>query len=246
MNHIHHGTAEDMQAIEDGSVHLIVTSPPYNVGMAYEDKLPFVEFRKFLQRVWKECHRVLVDGGRIAINVGNTGRRPYIPLAAYITVDMLNMGYLMRGDIIWNKSASAHKKTSWGSWMSASNPYLRDLHEYIIVFGKSSLGRKDKGESTMSRDDFLVYTESVWNMHTASAKHVGHPAPFPVELPYRLINFYSYRGDVILDPFMGSGTTAIAAEELDRLWIGYACNKSYIELANCRIEKSRIKQLSLL
>ena len=242
---IYHGSADDMQEIPDESIHLIVTSPPYNVGKSYEQKIPFPEYRQFLQDVWKECFRVLVHGGRIAINIGNTGRRPYIPLTAYITMDMMSMGYLMRGDIIWTKGASGGARTSWGSWLKASNPYLRDKHEYILVFSKGTLSRVEQGQSTMTRDDFMSYSESVWEMQTSSAKAVGHPAPFPVELPQRLINFYTYQDDTVLDPFMGSGSTAIAAERLERKWVGYEIHEPYIRLAEARIERHRIKQLSL-
>ena len=149
---------------------------------------------------------------------------------------MLEIGFLMRGEIIWDKAASAGSSTAWGSWLSASNPALRDVHEYILVFSKGTMRRQGDGkESTISRDEFLEYTKSLWTFPTESAKRVGHPAPFPVELPYRLIQLYTFEGDVVLDPFCGSGTTCVAALKTNRHYIGFDNNLEYVELAERRI-----------
>jgi site-specific DNA-methyltransferase (adenine-specific) len=228
-----------MAELPDSSIHLMVTSPPYNVGKEYDEDLTLGEYLGFLNRIWLEVKRVLVPGGRACINVANLGRKPYIPLHAFIIRDMLESGFLMRGEIIWDKAASASASTAWGSWRSASNPTLRDVHEYILVFSKGSFRRgkvKDRGD-TISRDDFLQNTRSVWTFPAESARKVGHPAPFPVELPRRLIQLYTFEGEVVLDPFMGSGQSALAALETDRHYIGYEIDPAYAELAENRIRE---------
>jgi site-specific DNA-methyltransferase (adenine-specific) len=228
--------SRDMSLVPDGSVHLMVTSPPYNVGKDYDEDLGLEEYRQLLRAVCREVYRTLVAGGRACINVANLGRRPYIPLHSFIIRDMLEIGFLMRGEIIWDKAASAGSSTAWGSWLSASNPTLRDVHEYILVFSKGTMRRQGAGkESTISRDEFLEYTKSLWTFPTESAKRVGHPAPFPVELPYRLIQLYTFEGDVVLDPFCGSGTTCVAALKTDRHYIGFDNNPEYVKLAEKRI-----------
>ena len=228
--------SRDMSMLPDESVHLMVTSPPYNVGKEYDEDLDMDEYRGLLKAVFREVYRKLVVGGRACVNVANLGRRPYIPLHSFIIEDMLDLGFLMRGEIIWQKAASAGASTAWGSWMSASNPTLRDVHEYILVFSKGSMRREKEGrKSTIARDEFLEYTKSVWSFPTESAKRVGHPAPFPEELPYRLIQLYTFEGDVVLDPFCGSGTTCIAALKTNRHYVGFDINEEYVNLAKDRI-----------
>lgn len=227
-------SSETMSELPDNSVHLMITSPPYNVGKEYDQDLNLHEYLSMLQRIWKETFRVLVPGGRACINVANIGRKPYLPLNAFIETDMINIGYLMRGEIIWNKGATAGVSCAWGSWRSASNPVLRDVHEYVLVFCKADFKRKG-AEPTITKDDFITCTKSVWDIPSESAKRVGHPAPFPVELPRRLIELYSFKGDVVLDPFMGSGTTAVAATQTDRSWIGYDISQEYINIAYERL-----------
>jgi site-specific DNA-methyltransferase (adenine-specific) len=231
-------TSEKMEELPDNSVHLMVTSPPYNVGKEYDENLTLNEYREFLKRVWTEVKRVLVPGGRACINIANLGRKPYIPLHAFLIEDMLDLGFLMRGEIIWNKASSGSPSTAWGTWLSAKNPILRDIHEYILVFSKSSFARDliENKKSTISKEEFLEFTKSVWTFSAEPATKVGHPAPFPVELPYRLIQLYTFEKEVILDPFMGSGQTAIAAIKTHRHYIGYETNQEYIELAQRRIK----------
>ena len=193
-----------------------------------------------LRSVLAESYRVLVAGGRACINVANIGRKPYIPLHAFLIQDMLELGFLMRGEVIWNKGSSAGSSTAWGSWMSPSNPVLRDVHEYILIFSKGSYSRKSQDlESTITRDQFLEWTKSVWNFPTVSAKKIGHPAPFPVELPARLIQLYTYRGEILLDPFCGAGTTCLAAIQAGRHFVGYEIDHDYYELALRRIQETR-------
>jgi DNA modification methylase len=237
VNRIFCRSAEDMAELPEASVHLMVTSPPYNVGKDYDEDFTLEEYLEFLKRVWREVHRVLVPGGRACVNVANLGRKPYIPLHAYIVRDLVDLGFLMRGEIIWDKGASAAASTAWGSWRSPANPTLRDTHEYILVFSKENFSRKKPTgrESTISRQEFLDFTKSVWTFPAESAKKVGHPAPFPVELPYRLMQLYTFSGEVVLDPFMGSGQTALAALKAGRHYVGYDIDENYVRLADRRI-----------
>ena len=234
-------SSEEMKELPDNSVHLMVTSPPYNVGKDYDEDLTLEEYLAFLRRVWKETYRVLVPGGRACVNVANLGRKPYIPLHAFIMRDMIDLGFLMRGEVIWDKAASASTSTAWGSWQSASNPTLRDTHEYILVFSKGTFKREkiEGRESTISKEEFLEFTKSVWAFASESARKVGHPAPFPVELPYRLIQLYTYSNEVVLDPFMGSGQTALAALKTGRRYVGFELNEEYLGLAKSRIENRK-------
>ena len=238
-------TAEDMSMIPDNSLHLMITSPPYNVSKEYDEDLSLSEYLEMLRKVFTETYRVLLNGGRTCINVANLGRKPYIPLSDYISKMMIEIGFNMRGEIIWNKAASASPSTAWGSWMSASNPILRDIHEYILVFSKGDYKRdrkkieKNIKQSTISKEDFMEWTKSIWTFKAESARRVGHPAPFPIDLPYRLIQLYSFTTDIILDPFMGSGTTAIAALKSNRNFVGFEINEDYIRLTKTRVEPYR-------
>ena len=236
-------SSKNMEELPDDSVHLMVTSPPYNVGKEYDEDFTLKEYLKFLKGVWREVHRVLVPGGRVCINIANLGRKPYIPLHTFIVKDMLDLGFLMRGEIIWNKASSASPSTAWGSWLSASNPTLRDIHEYILVFSKGIFSRKNinKRKNTISKEEFLEFTKSVWTFPAESARKIGHPAPFPVELPYRLIQLYTYEEEVVLDPFIGSGQAAIAAVKTNRHYIGYDIDENYVRLAERRIREFLIE-----
>jgi site-specific DNA-methyltransferase (adenine-specific) len=236
------GSAENMKELPDNSIHLMITSPPYNVSKEYDNDLSLKDYLMLLQNSFKETYRVLVNGGRVCINVANLGRKPYIPLSDYISKIMLDIGFNMRGEIIWNKAASASPSTAWGSWQSAANPILRDVHEYILVFSKGDYKReKGNKENTISKEQFMEWTKSIWTMNAESARRIGHPAPFPEELPFRLIQLYSFKHDIILDPFMGSGTTAISALKSERNYVGYEISKEYIKLAEKRIEPFKIQ-----
>ena len=246
LNKIFCKSSEQMEEIPNDSVHLMVTSPPYNVSKEYDEDLTLDEYRELLKKVFNETYKKLVVGGRACINIANVGRKPYIPLHSFIIKDMLDIGFLMRGEILWNKSSSAGVSTAWGSWQSPKNPTLRDIHEYIMVFSKGSFSRfnsKNK-KSTISKKEFLEFTKSIWNFQAESAKRVNHPAPFPVELPYRCIQLFSFRGDVVLDPFVGSGSTSIAALRTERNFIGYDNNQKYVDTALRRIKREK-QQLKL-
>lgn len=246
LNKIILGDAENMELIPDNSVHLMITSPPYNVTKDYDEDLSLKEYLSLLEKVFKETYRVLVNGGRACINVANIGRKPYVPLSDYISKIMLEIGFNMRGEIIWNKGAGAGVSMAWGSWQSASNPVLRDVHEYILIFSKGDYQRKKaEKENSITKEQFMEWTKSIWTMNTESAKKVNHPAPFPEELPYRLIQLYSFKNDIILDPFMGSGTTGLASIKSDRYFIGYEINEVYKQNADNRIN-NYMNQVSLV
>jgi len=230
------GSSESMKEIPDNSLHLMVTSPPYNASKEYDRDLSLDEYLGFLKRVFTETYRVLAHGGRACVNVANLGRKPYIPLSDHISRMMIEIGFKMRGEIIWLKDAGAGVSMAWGSWRSASNPVLRDTHEYILVFSKGAFERdKRNRESAIAKEDFMEWTKSVWRMNPESARKTKHPAPFPVELPSRLIQLYTFKGDIVLDPFMGSGSTALAALKSERKYVGYEVDPQYVKLAEERI-----------
>ena len=252
LNTIIASSCENMKDIPNNSLHLMITSPPYNVSKEYDNDLSLNEYLSLLKNCFTETYRVLVDGGRACINIANIGRKPYIPLSDYVSKIMIEIGFNMRGEIIWNKSAGAGISTAWGSFQSASNPILRDVHEYILIFSKGNYKReRDKEEKELRKDnitkeEFIEWTKSVWTMNTESAKRIGHPVPFPEELPNRLIKLFSFTNDIVIDPFMGSGTTAIAAIKNKRNFVGYEINKEYINLANNRIENLKEKTSEIL
>lgn len=246
------GDARQMDGIADGSVALVVTSPPYFAGKQYEEELErdgvpstYLEYLELLRDVFAECVRKLEPGGRIAVNVANLGRKPYRSLSAdVIRILEDDLGLLLRGEIIWQKAEGASGSCAWGSFRSASNPVLRDLTERIIVASKGRFDRaktvKQRAaaglphENTLMTDDFMALTLDVWSIPPESARRVGHPAPFPVELPEQLIRLYTYKDDLILDPFMGSGSSLIAAARLGRRYAGYDLDPEYVEIARRR------------
>ena len=228
-------TSEEMIHVPDGSVALAFTSPPYNTGKEYDGDLSLTEYLLMIARVAAQVYRVLVPGGRYVVNIANLGRKPYIPLHALFYFVHVQAGFLPAGEIIWQKSKGASSSCAWGSWRSAKAPCIRDVHEYLLVFAKESFGRPDAGASDIGRDEFMRATLSVWDIPPESARRVGHPAPFPVELAGRVIKLYTYTGDVVLDPFCGSGSTLVAAAKCGRHWVGYEVVPEYCELAERRL-----------
>ena len=254
------GDARDMDRhgeVADSSVALVVTSPPYYAGKEYEEAVgeghipsSYIDFLNMLTEVFAECRSKLEPGGRIAVNVANLGRRPYRSLSADV-IDILQnrLKLLLRGEIIWQKARGAGGSCAWGTFQQPGNPVLRDLTERVVIASK---GRFDRARRAADRadedlpsmgsafaDEYMEATTDIWEIRPASATRIGHPAPFPVELPQRLIDLYTYRGDLILDPFMGAGTTAVAAVRTGRHYVGFDTDRDYIALAEERIAEER-------
>jgi site-specific DNA-methyltransferase (adenine-specific) len=259
---IFRGRAQDMtdSQIADGSVALVVTSPPYFAGKEYEEALgqgdvpaTYFDYLLMLEAVFSKCLQKLEPGGRIAVNVANLGRRPYRSLSSDIITMLQDLGLLLRGEIIWQKAKGASGSCAWGSFQSPTNPVFRDLTERVVVASK---GRFDRAKSRRERerdpelpseislfkDEFMEATIDLWEIPPEMATRVGHPAPFPVELPQRLIELYTYRRDLVLDPFMGSGTTAVAAIRTGRSYVGFDTDERYVEAATnrCAVERARL------
>lgn len=247
------GDSRNLHTLADDSVALVVTSPPYFAGKQYEEELErdgipasYAEYLELLGDVFAECARVLEPGGRIAVNVANLGRRPYRNLAADVTTILQDrLGLLLRGEIVWQKGEGASGSCAWGSYRSATNPVLRDLTERVVVASKGRFDRaltvKQRAarglphESTVGAEDFMALTLDVWNIPAESATRVGHPAPFPVELPAQLIRLYTFADDLVLDPFMGAGSALVAAAQLGRRYVGYDTDPAYVEIARRRV-----------
>ena len=251
------GDARHMDEVEDASVALVVTSPPYFAGKEYEEALgeghvpaSYFEYLEMLTAVFAESVRTLEPGGRIAVNVANLGRKPYRSLSAdVIGILQDELGLLLRGEVIWLKARGASGSCAWGSFQSPANPVLRDVTERVIIASKGRFDRavsrqKRAGlglpaEISVSKDEFIEATTDVWEIGAERATRVGHPAPFPVELPLRLIELYTYRDDLVLDPFMGSGTTGVAAVRSGRRFVGYDTETTYVDIAEQRIRAER-------
>ena len=252
-----HGDARSMDAVPDGSVALAVTSPPYFAGKTYEEELEregvpasYLEYLELLTDVFAECVRKLEPGGRIAVNVANLGRKPYRSLSAdVIRILQDRLGLLLRGELVWQKGEGASGSCAWGSFRGAANPVLRDITERVVVASK---GRFDRARSvkqraadglpsvsTLMAEEFMALTLDVWEIPPESARRVGHPAPFPVELPEQLIRLYTFEGDLVLDPFMGSGSALVAAARLGRRYVGYDTDGGYVDIARRRVAEAR-------
>lgn len=245
-----------MEKVPSNSVALVVTSPPYFAGKQYEESLgvdgvpaTYFEYLDLLHDVFAECKRVLEPGGRIAVNVANLGRRPYRSLSGDVTTILADLGLLLRGEVIWWKGRAAGGSCAWGTFQRPANPVLRDITERVVIASKgrfdralTPIQRAERGlpsTATISRDEFIEATTDLWEIAPESATRVGHPAPFPVELPKRLIELYTYENDVVLDPFMGSGSAAIAALRTRRRFIGFDTDDGYVRAAQLRIDEER-------
>lgn len=234
---------ETLGALPASSVHLMITSPPYNLDKPYsdhDDDLDYDEYLEWMGRVWRAAKRVLVKGGRICINIGENKRQNITcPTYCAFIQQLVELKMLYRGTVIWNKHSAA-KHCAWGSWKSCSNPHIVPRHEYIVIFSKDQFkldGAKEDCDITAK--EFMDTTRSVWEFGTASKKRIGHPAPFPETLPERLIKYYSYRGNVVLDMFAGSGTVGVVAKRLGRHFILIDNSADYCRLARKRFESER-------
>lgn len=239
--------------VRPNSVALMVTSPPYYTGKDYEVDMgqghipgTYFEYLEMLRDVFAACLETLEPGGRMAVNVANLGRKPYRSLSAdVISLLQDDLGMMLRGEVIWQKAKGAGGSCAWGSYRSPQNPVLRDVTERVILASKGRFDRaikraerEEQGlphEASIETDEFLEATIDVWEMPSESATKVGHPAPFPVALPRRLIELYTYKEDLVLDPFLGSGTTALAAAGTGRHYVGFDTEAEYIELAEQRL-----------
>lgn len=241
LNKIYQGdNLELLKQMPDSLVSLTITSPPYNLDINYDtynDKRKYESYLDWLKERFEELYRVTVKGGRVCINVGSVfdENREYRALHMDIRNFMLEIGWKHRCEIIWNKNQIS-KRTAWGSWQSPSNNKILPPFEYVEVFHKESPKLEgDKSKIDITRDEFIKYTDGLWTIAPESAKKIGHPAPFPEELVYRLIKFYSYQDNVVLDLFNGSGTTTKVAKKLKRQYIGMDLSENYCEIAKRRL-----------
>ena len=255
VDEIVHGDIRSLpETVAEGSVALMVTSPPYFSGKEYEVAMgeghvpaDYAAYLEMLHGVFAASVRALEPGGRMAVNVANLGRKPYRSLSADVIDLLQDLGLLLRGEVVWKKAKAAGGSCAWGTYQRPGDPVLRDLTERVVIASK---GRFDRAvdprtrarrglpsEGSIGRDEFLEATTDLWEIPPESATRVGHPAPFPVELPRRLIELYTYRGDLVLDPFMGSGTTAVAALRSERNYLGYDTDETYVRAAAARVAR---------
>ena len=233
-------------AVLDESIDLIVTSPPYNVDIQYnsnEDDLTYEEYLQFSREWMTRCYDWLKSDGRFCLNIPldkNKGGQQSV--GADLTTIAKEIGYQYHSTIIWNEG-NISRRTAWGSWMSASAPYVIAPVELIVVLYKQSWKKRSGSrENDITRDEFMAWTNGVWTFNGESKKRIGHPAPFPVELPMRCIKLFSYVGDTVFDPFLGSGTTLVAAILNRRLGIGVDIDPSYCEIAVRRVKSALVER----
>jgi len=226
-------------AVLPNSIDLIVTSPPYNVSIQYnahKDDISYPEYLEFTRAWLSRCYDVLKDDGRFCLNIPldkNKGGQQSV--GADITTIAKQVGFHYHSTIIWNEG-NISRRTAWGSWMSAVAPYVIAPVELIVVLYKNNWHKSSGSQkSDITRDEFMEWTNGIWTFNGESKKKIGHPAPFPLELPRRCIKLFSFVNDIVLDPFMGSGTTLIAAAMLNRIGIGVEIDPQYCELARRRI-----------
>ncbi len=255
---------EILKAMPSETVHLAITSPPYNVGLDYDahnDRMPYDDYLSWLAEFWKELHRVLVNGGRFALNIAPTSIKDFRPIHYDMARDLMKLGFIMRTEILWYKQ-TMRRRTAWGSWRSPRNPHMVPSWEYVLVFCKGSWTLEgNKEDADISSEEFIKYSDAFWTIppetrgrqpflrslypprrgrKAPEEKSEGHPAPFPEELIKRLIKFYSYRGNVIMDPFGGTGTVAAVAKRHGRHFVHMDISKKYSLIAAERVAAETI------
>jgi DNA modification methylase len=264
---------ESLRALPDASIHMAITSPPYNVGLKYDghhDKMSYDQYLEWLLPTWRELHRVLVAGGRFALNIAPTSIKDFRPIHYDMAAQLRSLGFIMRTEILWYKQVM-RRRTAWGSWKSPANPHIVPSWEYVLVFSKGTWSLPgDKKNADITGDEFLKFSDGFWPIHPETRgrqpfmeslykprrgknapkeKDDGHPAPFPEELIYRLMKFYSFRGNTILDPFGGTGTVAAVAARTRRHFVHLELSKRYCEVTAARvadaIKKSRQDTMNL-
>ena len=248
-----------MQQLPAESIHLAITSPPYNVGLSYDghdDQMPYEKYLDWLMPFWKQIHRLLVPGGRFALNITPTSIKDFKPVHYDMAAQLRGLGLIMRTEILWYKQ-TMRRRTAWGSFRSPSNPHIVPSWEYVLVFSKGSWSLPgNRADSDITSEEFIKFSDGFWRIAPETAgrqpfmkslypprrgrkqpkeKTEGHPAPFPEELIYRLIKFYSYKGNVVLDPFGGTGTVAAVAHRTGRHFVHLDRSEKY-----CRIAAERI------
>lgn len=229
------------ESVAENSIDLIVTSPPYNVDIQYgehDDKMTYKDYLSFTREWIEKCYRAAKKDGRFCLNIPldkNKGGQQSI--CADITTIAKEIGWKYHSTIIWNEQ-NISRRTAWGSWLSASAPFVIAPVEVIVVLYKNEW-KKESGSriSDITREEFMAWTNGVWNFSGESKKRIGHPAPFPVELPKRCIKLFSFVGDTVLDPFLGSGSTLIACARHSRKGIGIELDKKYCQLSKNRLIK---------
>lgn len=232
---------EVMKKMPSDSVHLAITSPPYNVGKDYDnhnDKMDYKDYLDWLEKVWIETKRVLVDGGRFALNIAPTGIKDFVPIHHDFSNQMRKIGMKFRTEIIWYKQTML-KRTAWGSFKSPSNPHVVPSWEYVLIFskGKDKLDGFDEN-ADITKEEFMKFSDGMWYIPPETQRN-GHPAPFPEELIYRLIKFYSFKGNAVLDMFGGTGTVAVVALKTNRNFIHIDISEEYCRVAEKRLEKTK-------
>ena len=236
------------ELINPNKVDIIITSPPYNIDIKYhnyDDKIPYDEYLYFTRRWLNKCYELVKDDGRLCLNIPlDKNKGGHQSIYSDITNIAKRVGWKYQTTIVWNEQ-NISRRTAWGSWLSASAPYVIAPVEMILIMYKKQWKKRKKGESDITKDEFIEWTNGVWNFPGESKKKIGHPAPYPIELPKRCIKLFSFVGDLVLDPFLGSGTTLIACLETNRKGIGVEINKNYCELAVKRIKKHGIFQKKL-
>ena len=247
MRLIHGNCIDAMKVlIEEGlQVDLVVTSPPYNVDLGnnkynknpynlYNDNKEHKEYLRWLEKIFRETYKLLKNGGRVCINIGD-GKNGAIPTSSDIIHFMsTKLNYIPMSHIIWNKSQTGIR-TAWGSFKSPSCPSFPTPFEHILIFAKENKKIQYKGNTDLTKQEFIDWSLSLWNFAPeTNQRKIGHPAMFPVELPLRCIKMLSYVGAIILDPFMGAGTTGIACKKTGREFIGIELDEHYFEIAKNR------------